>query len=79
MKTMKNMSLVLLNFSYNILSRQQMKLVMGGYGELPSCKAKCSGRDDAVCNCTVVGDDCSATDDQGCYCTSNTVVFVCEP
>jgi hypothetical protein len=47
----------------NLLSRAEMKKVMGGLAD-PStafCSAKCTGKADATCHGT-----CTATDDVGC-------------
>lgn len=65
----------ILSFADGLLSREQMKIVRGGYGGTASCEATCQGTTNKV-KCT--GTNCVATD--GCKggCVSDTESKSCK-
>tara|TARA_R110002049_G_scaffold65035_1_gene170954 strand:+ start:85181 stop:85417 length:237 start_codon:yes stop_codon:yes gene_type:complete len=75
---MKKLSLKNLNLeASDMLQRNQLKSVFGGYGEpVGSCTAKCSDDPECPTNVLCSGSNCTATDYEGC--SSDTESKTCE-
>lgn len=70
---MKKLSLKKLNLAADdLLQKEQLKTIFGGYGGLGTCVASCcGGRYAVMCS----GSDCEAIDDSGCW--ANGVFMAC--